>query len=194
MDNRKFQSAASVNPPAAEASPSIGYPTDGNPATATPATVPGAAWFHQLGEELRSLQLAAGLTPSNSDLTQLLQALRSSGVFQTQSVGDQTTKAATTAFVNPGHLLSSIGYLKLPCGLIMQWGMVTTDGGGAGYVSFPISFPSAIYSLVVAGMNTGASTHIINDSPTVSNFVVKSYASSGILQPYLSTYWIALGK
>ncbi len=75
MDNRKFQAASSASPPAVEASPSTGYPTDGNPSTATPATIPGARWFHQIGEELRGIITAAGLTPSDSDLTQLQQAV-----------------------------------------------------------------------------------------------------------------------
>lgn len=75
MDNRKWQSGAAGSAPAVEASPSSGYPTDGNPSTAVPATVPGARWFHQIGEELRNLISAAGLTPSDSDLTQLQQAV-----------------------------------------------------------------------------------------------------------------------
>lgn len=76
MDNRKFQAAASATPPAAEASPSTGYPTDGNPSVGTPATVPGAAWFNQVGEELRAVIAAAGLTPSASNLGQLNEAIQ----------------------------------------------------------------------------------------------------------------------
>lgn len=99
MDNRKFQAAASATPPAAEASPSTGYPTDGNPSGGIPATIPGAAWFNQIGEELRNVIVAAGLSPDAAVLTQLLTALRSAGVFQTPSQFDNTTKAATTEFV-----------------------------------------------------------------------------------------------
>lgn len=76
MDNRKWQAAASATPPAAEASPSIGYPTDGNLATPTPATTPGAFWFHQIGEEIRAVIAAAGLTPSDATLTQLRDAIQ----------------------------------------------------------------------------------------------------------------------
>lgn len=76
MDNRKWQAAASATPPADEASPSSGYPTDGNPSTPTPATIPGARWFHQIGEEIRAVIDAAGLTPSSTTLTQLRDAIQ----------------------------------------------------------------------------------------------------------------------
>lgn len=77
MDNRKWQAAASATPPADEASPSSGYPTDGNPSTPTPATIPGARWFHQVGEEIRAVIAAAGLTPDSTVLTQLRDAIQS---------------------------------------------------------------------------------------------------------------------
>lgn len=76
MDNRKFESGASATPPAPPASPSSGYPTNGNPATAVPATLPGEHWFHQIGEELRGVIVAAGLTPDNTNVTQLTQAIQ----------------------------------------------------------------------------------------------------------------------
>lgn len=76
MDNRKWQAAASATPPADEASPSSGYPTDGNPSTPTPATIPGARWFHQVGEEIRAVIAAAGLTPDSTVLTQLRDAIQ----------------------------------------------------------------------------------------------------------------------
>lgn len=94
MDNRKWQSGAAGSAPAVEASPSSGYPTDGNPGTATPATVPGARWFHQVGEELRNLISAAGLTPSDSDLTQLQQAV---SALINQGGIKTPVRAATTA-------------------------------------------------------------------------------------------------
>lgn len=76
MDNRKWQAAASATPPADEASPSVGYPTDGNPSTPTLATIPGARWFHQVGEEIRAVIDAAGLTPDSATLTQLRDAIQ----------------------------------------------------------------------------------------------------------------------
>lgn len=76
MDNRKWSTGASANPPAVPAAPSSGYPTDGDPLAPVPPTIPGAFWFHQHGEELRNLIVAAGLTPSNADLTQVATAIQ----------------------------------------------------------------------------------------------------------------------
>lgn len=95
MDNRKWGSGASVNPPAAPAAPSSGYPTDGDPLASVPPTLPGAHWFYQVGEELRAILAAAGITPDHTSLTQLLTALRSAGVFQTPAQFDTSTKVAT---------------------------------------------------------------------------------------------------
>jgi len=98
MDNRKWESGASVNPPAAPAAPSAGYPTDGDALASVPPTIPGAYWFYQIGEELRAILTAAGIAPDKAVLTQLLTALRSAGVFQTPAQFDNSTKVCTTAF------------------------------------------------------------------------------------------------
>ena len=75
MDNRSLLFNAAPSPPTAPASPSVGFMTNGNPATATPAATPGAWWHHMIGEELRAVIVGAGLTPSAVDLTQLKTAM-----------------------------------------------------------------------------------------------------------------------
>lgn len=77
MDLRQFESGAAAGEPATPATPSEGFPTAGNPATGTPATRPGPYWYHQVGESLRAVIVAAGLTPDHTDLTQLLGAIQS---------------------------------------------------------------------------------------------------------------------
>lgn len=76
MDNRSFESGAAGVPPAAPVAPSVGYPTDGDPLTSQQATIPGAWWFHQIGEELRAILVAAGITPNAASNTQLLAAIK----------------------------------------------------------------------------------------------------------------------
>jgi hypothetical protein len=61
--------------PAVPSSPSVGFPTGGNPGTGTPATTPGAHWYHAVTMEIVNTITAAGLTPDLSDLTQLRQAI-----------------------------------------------------------------------------------------------------------------------
>lgn len=76
MDNRKWEADAAAVPPGAPASPSDGYPTNGNALTATPATEPGEWWFHAVGEELRAVVVDGGLTPNINTLTQVRDAIR----------------------------------------------------------------------------------------------------------------------
>lgn len=135
--DRAFESGAAGSAPTAPASPSVGYPTAGNPGTGTPPTKPGPWWFHMVTEELRAIITAAGLTPTQGTIDQVLQALPN----------------ALASRPEMAKSLSSNGYQKLPGGLIIQWG--TTAGTDAtGYVAqtLPITFPnsqlgaSAVYS------------------------------------------------
>ena len=103
MDNRKFLVAAAVSAPPAPSSPSSGYPSDG-----TPATVPGAFWFHAIGEELRNVITAAGLTPTLATLTQLKAAMDvlyapAAGASKTGvvAVGDYTSISALQTVTFP---------------------------------------------------------------------------------------------
>ena len=75
MDPRNYESGAAGSPPSAPASPSNGYPTGGDPQTATPATKPGAFWFYKIGESLRNIITTAGLTPDDGDLNLLQKAI-----------------------------------------------------------------------------------------------------------------------
>lgn len=125
--DRAFQSGASASAPTPPASPSIGYATDGNPTTATPPTTPGEWWFHMVTEETRALVVAAGLTPSHLDVTQLLQAL----------------PGALASRPEMARSLAANGYQKLPGGLILQWGVATANTANGLLATFPINFPSA---------------------------------------------------
>lgn len=52
-----------------------GYFTNGDPAAAVPATVPGQDWFNLVQEELVNLVTGAGLIPSGVDETQVCEAV-----------------------------------------------------------------------------------------------------------------------
>lgn len=76
MDNRKWEADAAAAPPSAPASPSNGYPTNGNALTATPATEPGEWLWYSMTEEMRNVILDGGLTPDINSLTQVRDAIR----------------------------------------------------------------------------------------------------------------------
>ena len=54
---------------------SIGYPTNGNPNTGVPATLPGAAWFYMITAELMSVLTAAEVQPDRNKVDQLITAI-----------------------------------------------------------------------------------------------------------------------
>lgn len=88
--DRKHRSGAAGSPPSSADNASSGYPTNGNPGTGTPATVPGAWLFHMLIEEIMSVIEAAGITPDKTNVGQLLAALQSQGLFTGAAAGDET--------------------------------------------------------------------------------------------------------
>lgn len=150
--DRAYQSGAAGSAPAAPVSPSIGYPTAGNPATATPATKPGPYWYHMITEEMRAVIAAAGLTPSQSDLTQLLQAL----------------PGALASRPEMARSLAANGYQKLPSGLIIQWGSVQSANIATTTVNYPIAFPNNCFQVVASGYNVsgGVQAMVTANSPS----------------------------
>lgn len=63
--------------PAPEAAGAEGYWTEGNPATGIPATLVRASFLNMIQEEIRSVVVAGGLTPSKTAYDQLLTAIKS---------------------------------------------------------------------------------------------------------------------
>lgn len=115
--DRVFESGAAGSPPSAPASPSSGYPTAGNPQTATPATKPGPYWYHMLTEEIRAVIVAAGLTPDHLNLTQLATAignLAASGAAPAGSVIYVAKSTAPTGYLKAnGAAVSRTTYAAL---------------------------------------------------------------------------------
>ena len=129
MDNRKWLSGANATtPPSAPGSPSTGYPDGGTPGV-TPATNPGPYWFHQIGEELRAVLVAASITPNQGTLTQL--------------------RDAVLALAGGGVTILSSG--GIPYGikvgpLIIQTGTVAVTSGGVNStntITYGTAFPNA---------------------------------------------------
>lgn len=92
-------SSAAATLPTPESAGAEGFFTEGVPGS-VPATLARASWLNMIQEELRAIVVAGGLTPLKTTYNQVLLALRSAGVFVTQSLSDSSTKAATTEFVH----------------------------------------------------------------------------------------------
>ncbi len=56
------------------------------------------------------------------------------------------------SFPAMGQVLAAYGYIRLPGGLIVQWGENSDVTGNAG-VSFPITFPNSVIGMQVTGSN-----------------------------------------
>jgi microcystin-dependent protein len=74
-----FLANASATPPAAPATPSVGYVIDGNPGGGVPATIVGSHAINAVFQELLTVINAASITPDAENNTQLLAALRAIG-------------------------------------------------------------------------------------------------------------------
>lgn len=125
---------------------------DGDLANGFVATDFDASWCNHVQEELARVIEASGLALDDNNMAQLLAALSRTGVFQTPAANDDSTRAATTAFVrntSPASLLAN-GWQKLPSGLVIQWGTGSVSAQATATFSFPIAFPSAALAIVVS--------------------------------------------
>jgi hypothetical protein len=109
-----------------------GYFTGGNPTGGVPATVLRAWWLNMIQEELMTVVTAGGQTPNSN--------------------GDQLLAAMRTMFGGTGTL-GGVGYMRLPGGVILQWGTRISNPSGITDVTFPIGFPTTARSVVVSEQN-----------------------------------------
>lgn len=176
MDTRKHLAGASATPPTPPASPSTGYPTDGNPLTNTPATSAGAWWYYQLSEEQRNVILAASIAPDHTVTNQLLAALNA-GWGMPKSLGAN-------------------GYIKLPGGFILQWGRVQTNPATQRVSAvFSIPFPNQFLCAVATHDGSGGAMAVL-DLTTATNSqvdIVVSTVISGTGTGALFATYFAIG-
>ncbi|TKA91799.1 hypothetical protein FAZ79_00395 [Guyparkeria sp. SB14A] len=115
METRNYLANAAGSPPPKPSSPSNGYPQSATPGV-NEATTPGPFWFYKVGEELRKVITEAGLTPSDNDLGQLLEALNLRGVELSPagSVMGFTASTAPTGWIKAnGAEISRTSYAAL---------------------------------------------------------------------------------
>jgi hypothetical protein len=202
METRNYQAGASASPPSLPASPSNGYPSNGNPGTGTPATQPGAHWFYKIGEELRGLIVAAGLTPSDADLTQLVQAIggvasAAEAQAQTNNVNRITPLRLKEAFKGGNQSLASSGYQRLPGDLILQWGITGNVASDASFtVTFPISFITDCFVITPSVMSSAGSNdnYALVISKSATQAVIARGWFTGMAGEALPLVWLAIGK
>jgi len=102
MDSRNYKSGAIETAPIKLVSPSVGFPQGGDPATGTPATVPGAFYHYAMAEEMRNVIVNAGLTPNDDELDQFWQAIQTLLIIPPGAPTGSIVIAASSA-VPDGH-------------------------------------------------------------------------------------------
>jgi len=110
-------------------------------------------------------------------------------------VADGSASGAWTALVDmdlPKDVTGNDGYVKLPGGVILQWGR-TVCSAGTTTITFPIAFPNACFSVTaspfISGNTGGISSTVdaISSAPTTTS-VVYSTTTGWTL------YWMAVGN
>ena len=88
--------------------------------------------------------------------------------------------------------LAASGYQKLPSGLIIQWGIAgAVAAGQSALVTFPISFPNVIWSIVPCGMSASNSTQY---APTVFGATAAGFNVGSTGSGYSNILWMAIGR
>lgn len=89
---------------------SLGFPTDGNPLTGLPATLPGAAWFALISAMRVGVIKASGLTPASTpDPLQFLKALQSLAWMNDKSIA---TKLLADSVITAEKIADGVVDLK----------------------------------------------------------------------------------
>lgn len=126
--------------------------------------------------------------------TSILTAALGSSTATTQSATDNSTKLATTAFVQSNFVqsLGSNGYTFLPGGLLVQWGNIPAFYPSSA-VTYPIPFPTSVFGIsMTANSNTsGQSASDFAGNITTSGFVAYNQSATATATAF---YYIALGK
>jgi hypothetical protein len=79
------------------------------------------------------------------------------------------------------------GYQKLPGGLIMQWNLEQVSDSGT-YVTFPVSFPHQLYTLVATPRSTTPGRVYVASFSKVNAELVNDISEGSLV------FWIAIGS
>lgn len=101
----------------------------------------------------------------------------------TQADLDTATSFAGTKTAN--------GYQKLPNGLVLQWGIVTSAANPTG-ITFPVAFSTAVLGITF-GNTSGVNVTTNAVAVTTSGFNFNSFAPPTGAFAAVTSYWFALG-
>jgi len=169
--------------------------------TSAPSTTYANQWWYDTSAAILKIR-------NNADSAWLDVGIFSGGNFvPSPGLASQSEAVAgtnNTKFMTPLRVIEAVipaksivtnGYIKLGGGIYLQWGRLTVATGGAGSVSFPVAFPSAVFSIVVTGVSnsvvqTGVS---LNAGYSRTAFSYDVAVDDGTLA-YSEIHWQAYGN
>ena len=99
------------------------------------------------------------------------------------------------AFLGANQSLAGSGYQKLPGGLILQWGSLTTSASADSPITFPIAFPTACHSRQVSVREGGGAVPRFASigAHNLTGMSIGSFLSSSTARSSIVVDWIAIG-
>ncbi|WP_232341275.1 hypothetical protein [Burkholderia pseudomallei] len=153
--------SAATSQPASTAAGTAGFFTDGNPATATPATIVPAEWLNSVMMELINVVNAGGVTPTKNQFNNVLTALKNSfspvvGSARNLVMGVGTASATATLTADEIIVETALGGQTYRLANFNKTiNLATTGAGGMDTGSAPTSGYVALYAIY--NPTTGAS-------------------------------------
>ena len=93
----------------------------------------------------------------------------------------------------PNSSIATSGYAELANGLHLQWGRATAVAAGS--ITFPIAFPTAVFSINLTGVSDTVSNSgiALNSAYSTTGFSYDIDSDEGVLQ-YSEIHWQAYGN
>lgn len=151
------ESAGSNTPPTLPAGVDLSnrFPTDGNPATGTPPSVPGAFLFYSMAAEIENAIAALGKTPDVSNVNQLGQAIIDAINGAVSTNADTVDGKHSADIVNDAvdavgrrvisQALGANGWRKFSDGTAEAWGYIDVGNIPGGVSTYGVNFPVGLF-------------------------------------------------
>lgn len=164
-------------------------------ATAPSPTVAGMSWLDTGVSpavwRLRNAANTAWIAVSPETAAALTVQGNSSGSAGAIGPINMATLATMLGF---SQSIAASGRQTLPSGLILQWGQVTTSASADTAVSFPMTYPGALFSLVGQVINNPGTVFAAfsTKSETTAGFSCNALSAGG--RNAYANRWMALGN
>jgi hypothetical protein len=171
-------------------------------------TYVSATSFTVTGDQTSTLQIGRRIKSVNTGGTVysfITNSSHSAGTTTVTVVNDSGTLDSGLSSVSHGllaavspslpgflSLQSATGYQKLPSGVIIQWGASSGSAGAATAVSLPVTFPTAIRSVLITPAVAGQAVFATTESQTTSSFSFSVWNTAGS-RVALGAFWTAIG-